>query len=110
MPKPRRSGGRLVMSVPWNSIEPPSGFSRPAIMRKVVVLPQPDGPSSPKNSPWLTSRDTSATARVEPKVRERFLSERKAILQDFHDVTGLTGYVNHEKSCQSRLMFSDLSV
>src|ERR1051325_7930303 len=81
MPKPRRSGGRLVISALWNSIVPASGFSSPAIMRKVVVFPQPDGPSSPKNSPCATSSDTSATARVVPKLREIFFSERKAILR-----------------------------
>src|SRR5215813_12851044 len=69
------------MSEPWNSIEPESGFSRPAIMRNVVVLPQPDGPSSPKNSPWATSRETSATARVVPKLREIFFNDRKDISQ-----------------------------
>src|ERR1051325_8760034 len=53
-------------------------------MRRVVVLPQPDGPSNPKNSPWLTSRDTSATARVVPKLRERFLSERSGIFRAIH--------------------------
>jgi hypothetical protein len=35
---------------------------KPAIMRKVVVLPQPDGPSSTANSPSDTSSDRSSTA------------------------------------------------
>src|SRR5262249_46276327 len=35
---------------------------KPAIMRKVVVLPQPDGPSSTTNSPSATSSDRSSTA------------------------------------------------
>ena len=30
---------------------PSSGRSKPAISRSVVVLPEPDGPSSVKNSP-----------------------------------------------------------
>ena len=29
------------------------GSSKPAIIRRVVVLPQPDGPSSEKNSPCV---------------------------------------------------------
>ena len=33
------------------AIRPVSGRSNPAIIRSVVVLPQPDGPSSEKNSP-----------------------------------------------------------
>src|SRR5258705_13898524 len=60
-------------------MEPLSGFSRPAIMRNVVVLPQPDGPNSPKNSPCATSSETSFTARVEPKLLEMFLRERSGI-------------------------------
>src|SRR5581483_6440590 len=45
-------------------IEPPSGFSRPPMQRSVVVLHQPLGPSSVKNSPSAISRLRSATARV----------------------------------------------
>ena len=37
--------------------------------RSVVVLPEPDGPSSVKNSPTAMSRSTPATARTSPKVR-----------------------------------------
>ena len=36
---------------------PPSMELNPMIMRSSVVLPQPEGPSSVKNSPGLTSRD-----------------------------------------------------
>src|SRR5882724_8602419 len=35
-------------------------------MRSVVVLPQPDGPSSAKNSPGCTIRSTRSTTRVLP--------------------------------------------
>ena len=38
---------------------PAVGSSKPAIIRIVVVLPQPDGPSSEKNSP---SRDRQVDA------------------------------------------------
>jgi hypothetical protein len=40
-----------VTSTPPSSIEPPSGRSKPAIMRSSVVFPEPDGPSIVKNSP-----------------------------------------------------------
>ena len=41
-------------------------------MRSSVVLPQPDGPSSVKNSPSLDRRvDTSSTARTVPKIATR---------------------------------------
>ena len=39
------------MSTPSSRIWPEVGSSNPAIIRSVVVLPQPDGPSSEKNSP-----------------------------------------------------------
>ena len=35
---------------------PPVGSSSPAIIRSVVVLPQPDGPSMTKNSPSATMK------------------------------------------------------
>ena len=33
-------------------------FSKPAIMLKIVDLPHPDGPSSTKNSPFSTEKET----------------------------------------------------
>ena len=39
-----------------------SGVSNPAISRSSVVLPQPDGPSSAKNSPRSIDSDTRSTA------------------------------------------------
>src|SRR4051812_36861738 len=36
--------------------------SKPAIIRKVVVLPQPDGPRKAMNSPFTTDRLKSMTA------------------------------------------------
>ena len=38
---------------PSSRMRPLSGRSKPAIRRSVVVLPQPDGPSSEKNSPGV---------------------------------------------------------
>src|ERR1700746_2183095 len=54
------------MSTPASLIEPASGRSKPAIMRSVVVLPEPDGPSSVKNEPCSTRRSTSSTATTSP--------------------------------------------
>ena len=55
MPMPRSLGGTKVFG-PLTTlspilISPVVGFSKPAIMRSIVVLPQPDGPSSVTNSP-----------------------------------------------------------
>ena len=58
----RRSGGSVVTSRPRSSIRPRVGRSKPPIIRSVVVLPQPDGPSSVRNSPVSTVSETSSTA------------------------------------------------
>src|SRR5512137_2063562 len=41
---------------------PDVGFSKPAMIRRAVVLPQPDGPRNVTSSPSLTSRLTPSTA------------------------------------------------
>jgi hypothetical protein len=43
------------------------GVSNPAIMRRVVVLPQPEGPRREKNSPRAIEKVTSSTAATSPK-------------------------------------------
>jgi hypothetical protein len=55
-----------VTSWPPSSTRPLSGSSKPAISRSVVVLPEPDGPSSVKNSPRAMSTLTPSTAATEP--------------------------------------------
>jgi hypothetical protein len=47
-------------------MRPSDGVSKPAIMRKVVVLPDPDGPSIEKNSPSRMSRLIPETASTSP--------------------------------------------
>src|SRR4051812_49312452 len=54
----RLYGGTFETSLPSSLIWPSVGCSNPAIMRRVVVLPQPDGPSIEKNS---TLRDRKST-------------------------------------------------
>ena len=49
---------------------PPLGARRPQSMRKVVVLPAPLGPRSPKTSPFFTVKLVSATAVKLPKRRQ----------------------------------------
>src|SRR4051794_36455920 len=48
-------------------MRPSSGRSKPAIIRNVVVLPQPDAPSREKNSPLAMSRSIPATAVTSSK-------------------------------------------
>src|SRR4051812_19732362 len=54
-------------------ISPTVGCSRPAIIRSVVVFPQPDGPSSAKNEPCGMVRSRPSTAVNGPN---RLVSER----------------------------------
>src|SRR3972149_2921390 len=57
MPTPRASGGTNSRPPARATIRPPirispsSGASKPAMSRSVVVLPQPEGPTSPRISP-----------------------------------------------------------
>jgi hypothetical protein len=66
MPVLRRHGGRYVTSAPPMRTAPSLGSMKPAIMRKVVVLPQPDGPSRTRNSPSATSSVTPTTTVCVP--------------------------------------------
>src|SRR6478752_9883577 len=63
----RLSGGAFVTSTPRSSTRPPVGSSNPPIMRRVVVLPHPDGPSREKNSPSPMVRSTRSTAVTVPR-------------------------------------------
>ncbi len=54
------------MSASLKSIRPLVGRSKPAVQRRSVVLPQPEGPSSVKNSPLLMDRSTPPKAWNEP--------------------------------------------
>ena len=60
-------------------MRPPSGRSNPAIIRSSVVLPQPEGPSSVKNSPASMARLTPSTAVNSPKRRVTFWISSSAI-------------------------------
>src|SRR5438552_8704453 len=74
MAMPRARGGRSATSRPPMRIDPDVGDSSPATMRKSVVLPQPDGPSSTRNSPSLVAKSTPSTARTAPS--KCFTSDR----------------------------------
>src|SRR5215471_7894362 len=58
----RSLGGTKVTSFSPISTRPPSSGSSPASMRRAVVLPDPDGPTSTMNSPSLMSRSSPSTA------------------------------------------------
>src|ERR1700738_1137784 len=68
MPRSRRRGGTRMPRAgddttrPAMLISPSVGCSRPATQRNVVVLPQPDGPSSTTISPAGTTKLTPSIA------------------------------------------------
>src|SRR5689334_8709233 len=73
----RSLGGTSLTRSPPIRISPSVTSSRPAIIRRVVLLPQPDGPTSTMNSLSSMSRSIPRTASV----RSYFLTTlRKATL------------------------------
>src|SRR5262249_37815685 len=68
MPRSRERGGTRMpragedTTFPPIVISPPVGCSRPATQRSVVVLPQPEGPSSTTISPAGTEKLTPSIA------------------------------------------------
>ena len=75
MPMSRRAAGTGNMSLPSTRTDPVSADSKPATMRRAVVLPQPEGPSSATNSPGAISSESPSRARVVPNERLRFCSD-----------------------------------
>src|SRR4051812_3344836 len=70
----RSIGARLFTTLPSMLMSPELISSRPATMRSVVVLPQPEGPTSTTNSRSRISRFTSLTACVPSNFLLRFVS------------------------------------
>src|SRR5262249_18677531 len=68
MPTFRLNGGSNVTRAPSISTSPSVGTAKPAMQASVVVLPEPEGPSSVRNSPARAVSVMSSTARVAPKV------------------------------------------
>ena len=66
MPKWRLCGGVRVIGLPSSTISPAVGDSKPASIISVVVLPEPEGPSSVRNSPRWMSRSNWRTTRLMP--------------------------------------------
>ena len=68
MPSPRAFAGTWAPDRAESRVRPPttisplSGVSRPAMQRRIVVFPQPDGPSRAKNSPRRTENVTPSAA------------------------------------------------
>src|SRR5215475_12706194 len=68
----RSDGGRSWISRPPQRMRPSVAPSKPAIMRSVLVLPQPEEPSNPTISPSPTARSTWSTASTGARPRGRY--------------------------------------
>src|SRR6266571_2673270 len=68
----RSRGGRSLTVLLSSSSVPPEISSRPAIMRRIVDLPQPDGPRNTTNSWSATSRLKSGMTSTLPYDLLRF--------------------------------------
>src|SRR5512143_1255018 len=62
----RIRGGSRVTTRPSITMSPAVGSSIPAIIRRSVVFPHPDGPRRTRNSPSAVARSTCATALTCP--------------------------------------------
>ncbi len=70
----RWCGATLDTSAPSSITRPLVGCSNPAIIFNKVVLPQPEGPSSEKNSPRPMAKSAASTATKSPNSLRTFSS------------------------------------
>src|ERR1041384_5116161 len=89
MPRSRRRGGTRTprsgdeTTLPAMLISPDVGCSKPATQRKVVVLPQPEGPSRTTISPagtWKLTRSTAGRPVAQLFARSRTSSAADTVL------------------------------
>src|SRR5881398_1305079 len=69
MAMPRSRGVRSLTTRPPMRMSPEVGSSRPAIIRRSVVFPEPDGPRRTRNSPSRLCRSTLLTAPTFPRLK-----------------------------------------
>src|SRR5215472_13971993 len=65
----RSRGVKSLTTLPPIKISPAVGVSRPAIIRRSVVFPEPEGPRNTRNSPSSVVRLTSLTAPSSPSLK-----------------------------------------
>src|SRR5271157_5819262 len=79
MPSLRFAGGTPETSCPPTNTRPDEGDSKPAIILRVVVLPQPEPPRRETNSPFSTEIESSRTTGLPPKLFDTESSSMNAI-------------------------------
>src|ERR687892_158748 len=82
MASPRCAAPSSLTRCPSIRISPDEMSSSPAIMRKRVDLPQPEGPTNTQNSPCSARRATPWTTSASPKRLTTRSSSRVAMLLD----------------------------
>src|SRR6266853_1973142 len=114
MPKPRRLGATKTLRAEEYTtrsatlISPARGRSRPAIERRVVVLPQPLGPSRVNSFPSGTSNVTSCAALTiwprslgySVKSPATFNSRFSASFLDSESLAHKLGHHHQDEECQ----------
>src|SRR5688572_12442675 len=80
---PRSAAASSLTRLPPSRISPALGFSRPAMMRSSVDLPQPDGPTRTTNSPSATSRSTAWITSTGPNDFDTWRRLRSVIARSF---------------------------
>src|SRR5207244_5953705 len=94
----RAFGGTSFTTSPPMAISPSVMSSKPAIMRSVVVLPQPEGPTSTTNSLSAMSRSMPRTAGTSSYSLNTFRKFTCAIVLAFGGAGGQAGdVVVHEE-------------
>src|SRR2546422_4675381 len=71
MPRSRFCGGSAATSMPSIAIAPRLGWTNPATIMSVVVLPEPLGPRSVKNDPAGTVMETSRSEEHTSELQSR---------------------------------------
>src|SRR5262245_43535922 len=93
----------MVASSPSKRTWPRSARSSPAMMRRRLVFPEPEGPRRATSSPVGTVRLTSLTATKEPKVFVTFLTSmdigalRRGGRAPLHEGLGHEGHEGEER-------------
>src|SRR5262249_21067685 len=99
----RSFGGTSLTRSPPIQISPEVASSSPAIMRRVVDLPQPEGPTSTTNSLSAMSRSMPRTAGVFSKALTTWRSATSAMLLSLGGAGGEAGdVVVHEEGVDEK--------
>src|SRR5215469_17038813 len=98
----RSMGGRLFTTVSPIKTSPEVIDSSPATIRKVVVLPQPEGPTRTTNSLSRISRLTSFTACTPSNILFTLRSRTWAIASSLHGTSETGDVMFHEEGVDQR--------